>query len=112
MAFPVILNQPGPLPISTTVRWPSSNKVIVAVSGSASAQKAGTMLRVKVYIAGTWINSIQMYANQAATHLTIPTGLFATTGGEGEFTLTLSAIDGNTLTDANDHFTVALLYPA
>ena len=112
MAFPVIIDQAGPLPISTTVDWPSSNTVIIAVSGSAFAQKPNAMLRVKVYVAGTWISSAQIYANQAATHLTLPTSFFATHGGQGEFTLTLSAADGNTQTDANDRFTVALLYSA
>ncbi len=112
MHFPVIIDQAGPLPISTTVNWPSSNTVILAVSGSAFAQKPGTLLRVRVYIAGTWAANVQIFANQAATHLTFPTGLFAAHGGQGEFTLTLSANDGNTMTDANDRFTVALLYSA
>jgi len=110
MAFPVIIDQAGPLPISTTVQWPSSNTVIIAVSGSAFAQTPSTMLRAKVHIAGTWIGSVQIYANQATTHLAFPTGFIAVKGGYGEFTLTLTAADGNTLTDANDHFTVALLY--
>lgn len=112
MPFPVIIDQAGPLPISTTVQWPSSNTVIVAVSGSAFTQRPGTILRVKMYIGGTWVSSAQMCANQAGTHLTIPTSFYATKGIQGEFTLTLSAADGNTLTDANDRFTVALLYSA
>lgn len=112
MAFPVIIDQAGPLPISTKVNWPSSNTVILAVSGSVFAQRPNAMLRVKVYIGGTWISSAQIYANQAATHLTLPTSFYATKGGQGEFTLTLSAADGNTQTDANDRFTVALLYSA
>ncbi|HEY0015941.1 MAG TPA: hypothetical protein VGC13_06465 [Longimicrobium sp.] len=110
MAFPVIIDQAGPLPISTTVQWPSSNTVVIAVSGSAYAKTPGTMLNVKVNMAGTWIGTIQMFANQATTHLAFPTGFTAVKGGYGQFTLTLSAADGNTLTDANDHFTVALLY--
>lgn len=61
---------------------------------------------------GTWVSSAQIYANQAATHLAIPTSFYATKGVEGEFTLTLSAADSNTQTDANDRFTVALLYSA
>jgi hypothetical protein len=112
MPFPVIIDQAGPLPISTTVQWPSSNTVIVAVSGSAFTQRPGAILRVKMSIGGTWVSSAQMCANQAGTHLTIPTSFYATKGVQGEFTLTLSAADGNTLTDANDHFTVALLYSA
>lgn len=112
MPFPVIIDQAGPLPISTKVNWPSSNTVIVAVSGSAFAKTPGTILRVKMSIGGTGVSIAQVCANQAATHLAIPTSFYATKGIPGEFTLTLSAADGNTLTDANDRFTVALLYSA
>ena len=47
---PVVLHQAGPLPIKTTVRWPSSNRVTVAVSGSARAQSPNTMVAVNVTI--------------------------------------------------------------
>ncbi len=110
MAFPVIIDQAGPLPIKTTVQWPSTNTVIVAVWGSAYAQKPQTMLAVKVSIKDTWIGTIQVFANQAATHMAFPTGFFATNGEFGEFPLTLTAVDGDTVTDANDHFTLALIY--
>lgn len=109
MMFPVIIDQAGPLPIKATVQWPSTNTVILAVSGSAYAQNPGTMLRVRVNIKNTWIGSIQVFANQASTHLTLPTGFLATNGEYGEFTLSLTA-DGGTVTDQNDRFTVALLY--
>ncbi|HEX6037660.1 hypothetical protein [Longimicrobium sp.] len=109
MASPVIINQAGPLPIKTTIEWPSTNTVIVAVSGSAFAQKPATMLGVNVSIKDAW-NTIQVFANQAGTHMAFPTGFFPVNGAFGEITLTLSAVDGNTMTDANDHFTVALIY--
>jgi hypothetical protein len=109
MASPVIIDQAGPLPIKTTIQWPSTSTVIIAVSGSAYAQKPGTMLTVNVSYKDVW-HPIQVYANQAATHMAFPTGFFPVNGAFGEVTLTLSAADGNTVTDANDHFTVALIY--
>lgn len=109
MAFPVIIDQAGPLPIKTTIKWPSTNTVIMAVSGSAFTQKPATMLSVRISIKDTW-NTIRMFANQAGMHLAFPTGFFAVNGEFGDVTITLSAADGNTLTDQNDHFTVALLY--
>lgn len=109
MDFPVIIDQAGPLPISTDVKWPSSEAVIVAVSGTAYAQSPGTMLRVRLYIQGTWIGNIQLMANQALQHVTLPTGFIRTNGGYGEFTVKLVA-DPGTITDPNDRFTVALLY--
>lgn len=109
MDFPVIIDQAGPLPISTDVKWPSSETVVVAVSGTAYAQAPGTMLRVRLYIRDTWIGSIQLMANQASQHVTLPTGFILTTGEYGEFTVKLAA-DAGTVTDQNDRFTVALLY--
>lgn len=109
MASPVIINQTGPLPIKTTVQWPSTGTVIVAVSGSAYAQKPGTMLGVNVTVADS-SDTIQVYANQSGTHLAIPTGFFPRNGLYGQVTVTLAATDGNTATDVNDHFTVALIY--
>jgi hypothetical protein len=107
---PVVLHQAGPLPIKATVRWPSSNLVTVAVSGSARAQSPNTMVAVNVTIAGEKIGTLQIYANKAQVHLALPDALIATPGISGEFTLTLTAANANTITDANDIFTVALLY--
>jgi hypothetical protein len=109
MMFPVIIDQAGPLPIKTSVKWPSSNTIVVAVSGSAYAQKPGTMLTVKLTIHDT-TETIQVYANQASTHMALPTGFFARDGEYGQVDVTLSAADGNTFTDQNDHFQVALIY--
>lgn len=109
MMSPVVIDQAGPLPIQTTIQWPSTTSVLIAVSGSAFAQKPNTPLGVKLTIKDNW-DTIQIYANQAGTHMAFPTGFFAKNGAFGEVTLTLSAVDGNTVTDANDHFTVALIY--
>ena len=109
MALPVIIDQAGPLPIKTVVPWPSSNTVVVAVSGSAYAQKPATMLTVKLSIGDT-SETLQVYANQPSMHLALPTGFFARTGLYGPVAVTLSAGDGNTFTDVNDHFQVALIY--
>lgn len=107
---PVIIDQAGPLPITVTGQWPSSDTVIVAVSGSAYANTANTMLAVKAtFKDGTVVGSLTQYANQPGMHLSFPTGFHAVDGGYGEFTLTLSA-SGDTVTDFNDHFTVSLLY--
>lgn len=109
MMFPVIIDQAGPLPIKTSVKWPSTGTIVVAVSGSAYAQKPGTMLTVKLTIQDT-TETIQVYANQASTHMALPTGFFTRTGAYGQADVTLSAGDGNTFTDQNDHFQVALIY--
>jgi len=107
---PVVLHQAGPLPIKTTVRWPSSNLVTVAVSGSAWARNPNTMVAVDVTISSEKIGTLQIFANKAQVHLALPDAFIATQGIFGEFALTLTAANGNTITDENDIFTVALLY--
>lgn len=104
-----IIDQAGPLPISKAVPWPSSNTVLVAVSGSAWGTTANTPLAVRVSLDATVIGTLQMYANQPSTHVGFPTGFYAVKGEQGEVTVTLNP-GGGTITDVNDHFTVTLIY--
>ncbi len=106
---PTIIDQAGPLPISKTVQWPSSNTVLVAVSASAWAQQPNTPLSVRVSLDATAIGTLQMYANQPTTHVGFPTGFYAVKNQQGEVTVTLNAAAGTT-TDQNDRFTVTLIY--
>jgi hypothetical protein len=107
---PVVLHQAGPLPIKTTVKWPSTDVVTMAVSGSAWTQSPNTTVAVNVSVGDQMIGTLQIFANQAQVHLALPDAFIATQGAFGEFPLTLTAANGNTITDANDIFTVALLY--
>lgn len=106
---PTIIDQAGPLPISKAVQWPSSNTVLVAVSGSAWAQTPNTPLAIRVSLDANVIGTLQMYANQASTHTGFPTGFYAVKNEQGEVTVTLNPSEG-TITDPNDHFTVTLIY--
>lgn len=106
----VIINQAGPLPIQTTISWPSSETVLVAVSGSAFAKAPNTMLAVNLYIHNNIVGTVQLYANAPSIHMALPTGLFAVDGGYGFTTISLSAANVATATDPNDHWTVALVY--
>lgn len=109
MALPVIIDQAGPLPIKTSIDWPSTNTVVIAVSGSAFAQQPQTVLTVNLSI-NDQTETLQVYASRAQTHIALPTGFFSRTGEFGPCTVTLSAADSNTVTDQNDHFQVALIY--
>lgn len=104
-----IIDQAGPLPINKAVQWPSSNTVMVAVSGSAWAQASNTPIAVRVSIDATVIGTLQMYANQASTHIGFPTGFYAVKNEQGQVNVTLNPQAG-TITDQNDHFTVTLIY--
>jgi hypothetical protein len=106
----VIINQAGPLPIKAPVSWPSDRTVLVSVSGSAFTQQPNTRLGVTLSIHSTTIGMLQLFANSAGTHMVLPAGFYAVDGEFGETSIVLSAVNGTTLTDKNDLFTVALIY--
>jgi len=105
----VVINQVGPLPIKAGFMWPSSESIIVAVSGSAWTGKPNTLLTVQVMVDDKVVGTMQLTAGAASTHMALPTGYFAIQRQISQAVLTLSAGDG-TVTDANDHFTVALIF--
>ncbi len=108
--YPVIIHQAGPLPIKTTVKWPSTDVVTMAVSGSAWAQSPNTTVAVNVSVGDQMIGTLQMYANESGVHLALPTAYLASQNNPGQVTVTLAAANGTTLTDSNDMFTAVLLY--
>ncbi|HEU0051530.1 MAG TPA: hypothetical protein VFQ39_00090 [Longimicrobium sp.] len=106
----VLVHQAGPLPIKATVPWPTSNPVLLAVSGSAWTQKPNTMLAVTVTIHAQTVATLQLFANQAGTHMAFPTAFSSFTGDFGEQTITITAANDSTITDQNDVFTIGLIF--
>jgi len=106
----VIVNKSGPLPITSPISWPSDRTVLLSVTGSAFTKQPGTSLAVQVNVHATNVGMLRLMANQAGTHMALPAGFYALDGIIGETSITLSAANGTTLTDANDIFTIALIY--
>jgi hypothetical protein len=107
----VIIDQPGPLPINTRIRWPSSNPVVMAVSGSAYGKTANSMLAVQVSVGLTNIVTLSEFANPAGTHMAFPTAFpLVSNGVIGDAPLSITAATPATLTDSNDRFTITLIY--
>lgn len=106
----VVIRQAGPLPIKQSFMWPSSESLIVAVSGSAWTQKPDTLLTLQVSVDDKVIGTVQQLAGAATTHLALPTGFFAVMRQISQATLTLAAGNDTTLADGNDQFTVALIF--
>ncbi len=106
----IVIRQASPLPIKQSFMWPSSESIIVAVSGSAWTQKPNTLLALQVMVDDKVIGTMQLLAGVATTHLALPTGFFAVTRQISQVVLTLAAANDTTLADANDLFTVALIF--
>lgn len=104
----VLLGQAGPLPIKKTVMWPSSEPCVMAVSGSGRSTSSNVMIAIKVVV-GAQTYELQTAANISDTHFAFPTGFFEVKQDIGEVTIQIIA-SGDTVTDQNDYFTVALLY--
>lgn len=105
----VLVYQAGPLPIDVQTTWPGNESLLLAISGSAYTNTPGTMLTVQVQFGGTRMVTLQMYANQAGTHMAFPTAFIDIPGTIGPVHIGLVAGPG-TLTDKNDIFTVAVIY--
>jgi hypothetical protein len=106
----MVLRQPGPLPIKTSVKWPTSDSVVVAVSGSAWTKAANRTLAVNLTVGSQQVGTLQLFANPTSTHLAFPSGFFESTQPLGDTPVTLTAGNADTVTDQNDIFTVTLIF--
>ena len=110
MSQVVIQQQAGPLPIRQSFMWPSSEAIIVAVSGSAFVTKPNTVMAVQVMVDDKVLGTVQVLAGVAGSHLALPAGFFAIQRQISQAAITLSVGSDTTATDLNDHFTVALIF--
>lgn len=106
----MVLHQPGPLPIKASVQWPTSDSVVVAVSGSAWSKAANSTIAVNVSVGGQPVGTLTMFANPASTHLAFPSGFFESAQPFGPTPVVLTAGNADTITDQNDVFTVTLIF--
>ena len=104
----VLINQVGPLPITTTFTAPADGPVSFFLSGSGWTATAGTGVWITLELDGAKIASTGIFANDAATHLAV-VPVFATANlTSGQHTLTLMPGNSTTVTDVNDYFHVSL----
>lgn len=106
----IVPNQTGPLPIKAQFYCPTSGDVVLAVSGSVWSSGTNTPVGVNVYIDGEMVTTCSIFSNGPSTHRTFPTRFVQTQLSIGQHTLTLAASTGETNSDKNDFFDVALLY--
>lgn len=104
----VLINQIGPLPISTTFTAPADGPVTFFLSGSGWTATPGTGVWITLELDGAKVATTGIFANDAAMHLAV-VPVFATANlTAGQHTLTLVPGNSNTNTDLNDLFHVSL----
>jgi hypothetical protein len=109
MAIQVIINQVGPLPITTTFSAPGDEPMYLEVNGSVWSQSTNVMLGIVVELDGNVVGKAQIFSNGNATHHAVVPAHIAVQLGEGQHTLILFA-DSNTVSDYNDLYAAVLHY--
>ncbi len=99
----------GPLPLSTTFTAEGDGDVIFYVSGSAWSESAGSAISITLYLDGQAIGTISAYTNEPTSHKTLVPVFFPATLTFGDHKIGL-AVEGGTVTDYNDNFSVTLIY--
>lgn len=106
----IISNQTGPLPISTTFNAPSDAPIILEVTGSVWSEYAGLMIGIGIDLDGNQIGTAQIFANPGATHMAVVPAYISIQLSEGQHTLNLYRMTGETEADTNDLFNAVLHY--
>jgi hypothetical protein len=105
-----VIAAPGPLPIEATATIESDEPAIVTVAGSVWSADEEYLVGVQLTIDGSVVAKAQIFANPGSTHLAVVPVVFSYTFTIGEHSFGLDGLTGETMTDANDFFLVAVQY--
>jgi hypothetical protein len=110
MAVQIIVSQSGPLPVSTVFNAPGDEPMILEVNGSVWSSYAGLMVGIGIDLDGTTIGAAQIFANSSTMHLAVSPAYIPVQLSEGEHTLYLYLMTGETESDVNDFVNAVLHY--
>lgn len=105
-----IVNQQGPLPITATVEVASDGPVALVFSGSAWASSAEQMIGVELLMDGIKVGVSTIFANYASSHMALVSMMIPITTTIGPHKFQIIALNGNTVSDYNDNYSLSLLY--
>ncbi len=111
MAMIPIFNQhAGPLPLTATFKSPTDGGAIIYASGSLRSTKSPLLIGFQVLIDGHVVGTSQIWSNETNVHrATVPVIVTAPEDFKPH-TLTLQAMNGDTVGDQNDYFTATLVF--
>ncbi len=110
MAVQVIIDQAGPLPISTSFNAPGDDPMYLEVNGSVWSQASNVMTGIVIQLDGKPVGTAQVFSNGNTTHRTVVPAYIPIQLSEGSHTLSLSAMSGGTVSDFNDSYTAVIHY--
>jgi hypothetical protein len=104
----LLVNQIGPLPITTTFQAPADGQLSFFLSGSGWTQTAATWVQIALEMDGVPVAIAGVFANAATTHMAVVPVFAPVNMTAGQHTLTIVAANPTTETDLNDFFHVSL----
>ena len=107
---PIFNNQPGPLPLKSTFKSPTDAGATITVSGSLRSNGAPTLIGFQVLIDGHILGVSHIWSNANDVHrATVPINIPAPKDFNSH-TITLQALNTNSIGDQNDYFYAVLDY--
>lgn len=109
MAVQLILQQAGPLPITTTFNAVSDAEMYLEVNGSVWATYENVIAGIEIWLDGKPLTRALIFSNAPATHRTVVPAYIPVTLAPGPHTLKL-ATSTSGVSDSNDFYTAVLHY--
>jgi hypothetical protein len=110
MAIQVIVNQAGPLPITTTFNALTDEPMYLEVNGSVWCEYAGSMIKIGIDLDGQNVGSAQIYSGGGTAHRTVVPAYIPIQLGQGQHTLNLYTSSDEARSDDNDFYTAVIHY--
>ena len=105
-----IINQQGPVPITSKFNPPLDGPALLAVTGTLWATAPNNMIQLNVVLDGASIGTARIFSNAASTHRALPTVFLGINLKSGPHVLELTVSGTSVTSDANDSFFAGLLY--
>ena len=109
MAIQVLINQVGPLPISTSFNAIGDSPMYIEVNGSVWTQTANVMIGIDIAIDGQSAGTAHIFSNGPSTHRAVVPAYIPVKLSQGPHKITLTA-SANTVSDFNDYYTAVIHY--
>lgn len=110
MVQPFLWSFKGPVPQYTTFQSEVQGTAMVFFAGSGYSRQGGQTIGFPLVLDGKNIAATFTYVNEANSHHAVPPGFVPLSLTYGQHKLGLSTINGDFQTDANDYYTVAIVY--
>lgn len=111
-----VINQSGPLPIKVSVSPEATGPATLVVAGSVWTQKQNALIGIAVSFEGRVIGEAKIWSNAPATHRAVVTQHLMVdldkdwSGGQpAAYEVSLTAMNGDTIGDKNDYYSVTLV---